>query len=325
MADQNFEEINLTKDASENPINIPVEISPEISLNTPKNLPIDIPQTENFSPLLKKSISLEKSETTEINVFKAFEAIAEFIEALHETFHNNKPLALYNRFIERTPARDKTKLQVHIDIFKKYIDENGNSIVKGAMGSLPPIQLSQNIFIDLPLFIKENDKQVNQCIKNYLINIFQLIDPHNPLLIKVVQDQLKIPQSSTKEGQFLGDLMNDMMSGLDDVDENSNPMMTVMSKAMGILPKVMSGLQSGDMNPQELFGALGGMMNGLSGAPSQGSGQNPFGDQNPMNMLTQMMGAMGGADMMNNLNPSSSSSSTSSSSTPKKKGKGKKK
>ena len=203
-----------------------------------------------------------------MNYIKAYKAIAEFVSAMHGTYRNNKPLALYNRLIVRTPITDNESIKKHVDIFQKYLATNKQQLTTGKLSDLKRIiYKKESIYIDLPEFIKISDKEDLLVIKNHLLTISLVMNPADEMISNILEHV----EQGGKEGEFLGDIMGtvqEMMGGMD-FDENANPMEGIMKMVGNIFPKMMSGMQqgmqSGDLDPTKLLGGIQKMLSGIGG------------------------------------------------------------
>lgn len=205
--------------------------------------------------------------------FKTFSAINNFVSSLNDVFgDNNKPLALYNRLISKTTIRDVEPVKKHINVFEKFLSNYKTDLEKGTLPSNAQIKYSERVFIDLPNFLKKSDKETLEVIKQHLYTIGVLVSPTEENLEKLEKvsskqkkssqpnpfsDMLKGVDTSTKEGEFVNDIMSSISESMGSIDQN-NPMSAVASiMSSGLLQKMTGGLQSGvengDMDIGKLF------------------------------------------------------------------------
>lgn len=197
-----------------------------------------------------------------------YNAIGDFVSALSEIFTKNKPLALYNKLIEKTPIRDKERINKHINVFQKYLGNNKNFLIQGKLELLGRVEYSEQIFIDVPFFIKK-DKEIAASIRQHLLNISMLISPDQS--VGQLLTSQPVPQGPNPM-DMLGNMMNMFGGG----EGGDNPMAGMMGAMMGgeggqnpfgmlapMINDMREGMETGKFDMRKMFSGLHQMMDNL--------------------------------------------------------------
>lgn len=215
---------------------------------------------------VQDTVKLENTRQLE-----AFNAIVSFVNDLWDAFGNVKkasPLALYHRLIENIKFTDKESIKKVVDGFSSFLKQYELSVLKGEFDSVPQgtvIKYGANarICIEIQSFFhrSRNDKETLEVIKRHLLTIGMILDPREDKMAELESSQqasdamgAMLPglDMKTEEGQFISDILEDAKNSLQDVD-TSNPMAAMMAIYKGgAFQKMMSGMQSGKMNPKSL-------------------------------------------------------------------------
>lgn len=202
---------------------------------------------------------------------EAFSAISSFVNDLWDAFGNVKkasPLALYHRLVEGIKITDKESIKKTVDGFKTFLKQHELSIMKGDFEAVPqgtviPYGANKRICIEIQSFFyrSRNDKDTLEVIKRHLLTIGMILDPREDKMTELENSQKTVDAMAemlpgldmkSKEGQFINDILENAKTSLQDID-TSNPMTAMMAiYNSGALQKMMTGMQTGEMNPKSL-------------------------------------------------------------------------
>ena len=204
------------------------------------------------------------------NTALAFNTICNFIRDLSASFGNKqKSLLLYGHLIEKTGLIHIDPVKKHINIFKKYIEENQEAIEnrdKSKFNSTS-ISYSDKVAIDLKGVFSMCDKEEEKVVWNHLLTISAVLNPLGNA--KQILKDLTASSSGKKGGgsdfnedNFLKNIMDKIGSEVENCDtENMNPMQMIGSMMSSgalndIFQTISSGLNEGNLD-------LGSMMNSM--------------------------------------------------------------
>ena len=204
------------------------------------------------------------------NTALAFNTICNFIRDLSASFGNKqKSLLLYGHLIEKTGLIHIDPVKKHINIFKKYIEENQEAIEnrdKSKFNSTS-ISYSDKVAIDLKGVFSMCDKEEEKVVWNHLLTISAVLNPLGNA--KQILKDLTASSSGKKGGgsdfnedNFLKNIMDKIGSEVENYDtENMNPMQMIGSMMSSgalndIFQTISSGLNEGNLD-------LGSMMNSM--------------------------------------------------------------
>lgn len=197
---------------------------------------------------------------------KTFNTISDLLSILKNEFPRNKPLALYDRLVGKTQIRNHEAIKKHVGIFKEWCQEHQEHIINDT--PLPQntrISYSDRINVSIAFFIKQSAPHLKDKINHYLHTICALQIPDEKILSSLEEkiQTLKI-DNTTKEGAFLGEIMGDVKSAVEN-SSGDNPMAAIGGLLSGgFIQKMTAGLTqsigSGEMDMGKLFGVLQGAM-----------------------------------------------------------------
>lgn len=239
---------------------------------------------------------------------KIFNAIATFVQDLNNGFgKRTKPIALYNRLMERTTLRDTVAVDRHIAAFTQFFNANPDYIQQRKLGDRANIVYTpERIYLDMKKIISKSDQETQDVIHQHLTLIYSLLNLGTKAG-KEALEQLKQTTSGdpaldlnvpdTNEGRFLKKTLSSMTNQFKNMDTaNANPMsmMTSMLQS-GFLTSFVSDLQSefssGQMNIASLINTVTSVMGQAGGgAETGGLDMSQLGG-----MLTGVMSQMGGS------------------------------
>jgi len=204
------------------------------------------------------------------NTALAFNTICNFIRDLSASFGNKqKSLLLYGHLIEKTGLIHIDPVKKHINIFKKYTEENQEAIEnrdKSKFNSTS-ISYSDKVAIDLKGVFSMCDKEEEKVVWNHLLTISAVLNPLGNA--KQILKDLTASSSAKKGGgsdlnedNFLKNIMDKIGSEVENYDtENMNPMQMIGSMMSSgalndIFQSISSGLNEGNLD-------MGSMMNSM--------------------------------------------------------------
>jgi len=235
---------------------------------------------------------------------RIYNAIASFVQDLNTGFGKKyKPVALYNRLIERTTLRDIEAIDRHIKAFQKFFDINTSYIKTKQFGLSACINYSDRIYLDLGKIMLKTDKNTHEYVHKHLITIYTLMNLNNEKGKEALEtlkqtnaetknDSLELNLPNTNEGNFIKDTLTEMTEQFENLGDNANPMqmMTSMMQS-GFFTKFMGDLQtkmsSGEMNLQSLMGTVTNVITEV--APQDGPESDQF-----KTLINQSIGQLNG-------------------------------
>jgi hypothetical protein len=227
----------------------------------------------------------------DFNNIVAFKSICSFVKDLSDMFgNNNRPLALYNRLLEKTAITHDQAIEKNVSVFHKFVVTNRDAIIERQIDCLAvsKIEYSERIFIDLlPIYMKA-DKDAKDAIEKHLLAICAIVDPASNAK-KLLMETLKSTSSgdADSETKFISDIIS-KVEGAIDPEKMNDPMQAVTSIMQSgvfneLVTSMSEGINSGSLNLGRLIGSMQGMM-GDTGMPQGGMPGMP-----DMNSLISMM------------------------------------
>jgi len=227
----------------------------------------------------------------------AFKAITSFCGELSETFgKQNHSLKLYERLISKTSISHDKAIKKHIDIFREFCIANRDSLINKDFKNLTKtkVEYSSRVFIDFNNIFKKADSETTEIIWKHLLTISALLDPAGN-----AKEILKKSKENKTEANFLTDIISKVESH---VKPDSNPMEAVsaiMSSGVftDLISGMNSGIQDGTLDLGKLMGTVQTMCSSLGGMQGASDGSGSMGGAGGLdiNMLTSMMGNLGGS------------------------------
>lgn len=196
----------------------------------------------------------------------AFNTICNFIRDLSASFGNKqKSLLLYGHLIEKTGLIHIEPVKKHINIFKKFVEENQEAIEGQDKSKIKThtIVYSEKVAIDMKNVFQLCDKEEEKIIWNHLLTISAMLNPLGNAK-QILKDLTSKPntKSNGNEDNFLKNIMEKIGSEVENYDtENMNPMQMIGSMMSSgalndIFQSISSGLNEGNLD-------LGSMMNSM--------------------------------------------------------------
>lgn len=198
-----------------------------------------------------------------------FNAIMSFVQDLDTGFDKtHKPIALYNRLLEKTTLKDIPAIGKHITGFERFFNKYPNYLKNGSVEKDAKIMYSDRVFLDIGNILSTADKDMQQHILRHLKYIYSIINKGTEAG-KAALKELKaetgttadIDLPNTTEGNFIKDTLTEMTEHFENIEDTGNPMamMTGMMQS-GFFQKFMGDLQtkmsSGEMDMKSLMGTV---------------------------------------------------------------------
>ena len=235
-----------------------------------------------------------------------FRAIANFLKDISSACTKKyKPLALYNRLIEKTTIVNEEPILKHVSVFKKFCISNRKALEKQNYQELKnsKISYSERVYINMEHLFKITDKADHEAIWKHLLIISTLIDKegNSKNILKEIDHKeknnknVKLSLGKSNEADFINNMVEKVGENIN--PDVSNPMEAVSSiMSSGVFTDLIGdmnkGIESGDMNLGGLMGVVQNMMGSLDGKMNEAeSKENGLGD------MTKMM-----SNMMSSLN-----------------------
>jgi hypothetical protein len=218
---------------------------------------------------------------------KIFNAISNFIQDLNTEFGKKyKPVALYNRLVEKTTMDDVEAINRHIASFKTFFTNNNEYVKTKKLENNAKIIYSERIYLDIGKILSKIDEQAGDIIHKHLATIYSLINIGTKEAEQALQllkenateenkDMLDINIPDTTEGKFIKDTLNELTEQFSSMDtsQDVNPMVLMANMMQsGFLTKFMGNLQtkfsSGEMDIKNLLTTVTGVISDI--APQEG-------------------------------------------------------
>nr|QBK87123.1 MAG: uncharacterized protein LCMAC201_00250 [Marseillevirus LCMAC201] len=204
---------------------------------------------------------------------RIFNAIATFIQDLNTGFGKKyKPVALYNRLVERTTLRDTTAVERHINAFRAFFTQNQTYIQSKSLVNNARLVYSERVYLDIGHILSKTEPDTHKHIHQHLVTIYSLMNIGTPSGLQALESlkqehnteqnkELDLSLPDTTEGNFIKDTLTEMTGHFDNMEENANPMMMMSSMMQsGFFTKFMGDLQtkfsSGEMDLRSLMGTV---------------------------------------------------------------------
>ena len=225
---------------------------------------------------------------------QAFYAVVDFVDALWENFNVSKkatPLSLYRRIVCHIEDKNTGKLNADgvnkvlsgfrqfLCIYEKHIlDNNLDRIPRGVVIKYGD---SNQIHLEIQKYIYQcnriGDKDMIEVMREHLITISAILEPNKDKMEEkmAVLDNLSElgVDTSTKEGQFLGNILEkakNSVSGMEPSGNGAVDMMNIFQS--GMIQDMMSGMQgvqSGELDHNKMINSMIGILQTFSNATQQ--------------------------------------------------------
>jgi len=246
-----------------------------------------------------------------------FNSIATFVSDLNTGFGKKyKPVALYNRLIEKTTLKHEEAIERHINAFRTFFDRNPDFVKTKQITNNSLISYSDRVYLDIGKILHRSDHDSHEFIYQHLVTIYSLIylgTEKSKEALNILQNcqqseslpsdmlsELNLPDS--KEGDFLKHTISQMSQQID----MNNPMGSMMNMmSSGFLNNFMSDMQNqmenGNIEVSNLLGTVTGMLTKSMPKEDSGSSIDP-GLQNMLNSaINNLSSSSAQSDMPDNL------------------------
>lgn len=200
-----------------------------------------------------------------------FNAIMSFVQDLDTGFDKtHKPIALYNRLLEKTTLKDSAAIGKHILGFERFFNTYPNYLKSGNVEKDAKIIYSDRVFLDVGHILSTADKEMNQHILRHLKYIYSIMNKGTEAGKEALKElkaetgtaaDADIDLPNTTEGNFIKDTLTEMTEHFENIEDTGNPMamMTGMMQS-GFFQKFMGDLQgkmsSGEMDMKSLMSTV---------------------------------------------------------------------
>jgi hypothetical protein len=223
---------------------------------------------------------METPNRNDDKIYSAFNAINNFLTALHNVFEKNKSIRAYKFLLDKTSISKKEHLLKHINAFLNFYENNQLSFrEKSANNIVDKISYSDNVFLDIKgLLTSCKDDQIIDCIWNHLYTIIHIIKPESnckTLISKTERDSEGADSegvdsegldSEGKDEDEESSIIKQINDTLNSSLNNDKDISSIIQDGniMGLIGNIQTGVQSGNVNPHKI---LQGVMNQISGNP----------------------------------------------------------
>lgn len=219
----------------------------------------------------------------------SYKAISDFTKELNNISEDNHSLKLYVHLLNKTTLSHDKAIRKHIGIFRDFCIINRDGILKKDFLLFKQYRLeySTRVFIDFKKIFNESDTETTNAIWIHFLTISALLDPAGK-----AKELLK--KSANKEADFLSNIISKVENN---VKPDSNPLEAVSSiMNSGIFNELISdmnsGLENGNLDLSKLMGTVQQMCNGLNNSSESPDSSKSSDLENPLNMITKLMGNM---------------------------------
>lgn len=232
----------------------------------------------------------------DINNLVAFKSISNFIKDLFEVFgEKNRPVALYNRMIEKTTIAHDKVIAKHVECFASFCTSNREAIAEKAVDKLskPYISYSKNVSLDMGGIIRTSDPDTQEAIWNHLLAISAIVDPASNAKQILRQSIAKRADGSVGgEEEFLTSMIDKVEKTIDP-SAMQNPMHAIGSLLTSgvftdMIGSMQKGINDGSLDLGRLMGTMQTVMGGMGGGGAAGSGMPPI----DLGAITGLLGGM---------------------------------
>jgi hypothetical protein len=228
----------------------------------------------------------------------AFKAITEFVSAI-ATIGKQKSLKLYKRLIDAVKIVHSQAMHKHNSIFKKFCQDNKNSILNSDESKMVNFIIVYNdrIYIDLKPIFKACDAESKKDIFAHLLTISAILTPESKAksVLKTMESkngnenfsnspsQPFVPTDNSVEGDFLSNLMKNVGS-VAEKNTGGNPMDSIAEiMSSGMLTDMMTSLATGNLDMRKLMSGVKNMINSID----------TQGDENTSEAVSMLKGVVG--------------------------------
>ena len=233
---------------------------------------------------------------------QAFGAVEDFMELLWDNFKVPKkatPLSLYRRIVthirnRKTGTLNDDGVNKVLSGFRQFLSKYESQIMENDMNKIPRGTIIQygdrrDICLEIQKYIylcvQKNDEDTKDLIREHLITISAILEPNKDKMNeKLAQlghlepadlDDLNLNiDTSTKEGQFIGSIIERTKTSMGETDESKPPDMMGLLQS-GIIQDMFQGMQGVATGEMDMMKMVGTMQNALGALASASQPQDP--------------------------------------------------
>lgn len=213
----------------------------------------------------------------------AFNTICNFIRDLNASFGNKqKSLMLYGHLIEKTGLIHIDPVKKHINLFKKFVEENQEAIENRdkSLFQTTTIGYSDKVSIDIQKIFELCDKEEEKVVWTHLLTISAVLNPMgNAKQILKTLSETKKPAVS--EDNFLKNIMDKIGSEVENYDtENLNPMQMIGSMMSSgalndIFQSISTGINDGNLDLSSMMNSMQSLVSNLNTMVTESKEEEP--------------------------------------------------
>nr|QBK85599.1 MAG: uncharacterized protein LCMAC101_01940 [Marseillevirus LCMAC101] len=250
---------------------------------------------------------------------QAFEAVEDFVDLLWENFKIPKkatPLSLYRRIVthirnKKTGALNEDGVNKALCGFRQFLCIYESKIMEDNMDKIPKGTVikygnRKDICLEIQKYIhlcgQKGDEDTRDMIREHLITVSAILEPNSAKMDEKLShlghlDHLSNPgnlnnlsdldlniDTSTKEGQFIGNIIERTKNSMGETEDGKPPDMMGLLNS-GIIQDMFQGMQgvaTGEMDMMRMVGTMQNALGALASAsqPQDGAGSSSnLGDQ----------------------------------------------
>ena len=206
---------------------------------------------------------------------RVFNAIVAFVQDLDVNFGKRyKPVALYNRLLQKTTISDVQSIKRHIAAFNTFFNSNPNYMATQELSNSVKIVYSERVYLDVAHILSKtrSDTESQSQIHKHLAVIYSLLNIDKEESMATLQKMLEntanndVEFPDTPEGRFLKEIKADLLDSVGDVESDANPMeLIVKIMQSGFMQKMAARFKSGEINIGKLISTFTTVMAEASG------------------------------------------------------------
>lgn len=210
-----------------------------------------------------------------------FSSISCLLNDLKELNKNNRPLALYNRLVQKLSQEDENIIKKHVDIFKNFLSQYSDIILnKKTLPEDAEIVFRKkgdkiDIYVDIGKIYKNAPEEERTNIMKHLLTLHELILPGKGALEKLENPLTELGiDTSTNEGKFVQNIFEQAKPVAENIDSSDPSELFTSILSSGLFKNMATDLKSqmdtGSLDVSKLFGTMQSLMTNLT-TSAQGS------------------------------------------------------
>ncbi len=237
---------------------------------------------------------------------QGFGAVEDFVEFLWENFKVSKkatPLSLYRRIVthirnKKTGSLNDDGVNKALSGFRQFLCTYESQIMENNMDNIPRGTVikygdRKDICLEIQKYIflcRKKDEDIRDLIREHLITISAILEPNKDKMneklahlghldnLNNLEDLNLNIDTSTKEGQFIGNIIERTKNSVGESEDGKPPDMMALLQS-GIIQDMFQGMQgvaNGEMDMMKMVGTMQNALGALASASQPQSG-NPSG------------------------------------------------